>query len=164
MVVLTKAGVFLLHVDCTKKTYVPSQSLNISEKPIFAEDVLLHNLFTLDKDSLNKYPDYSLIQKNDYIIVFCGPLVPHSPNQIKFIFKVKNKLGSQIVLFPFLKLNRGYKLEHIKSLIAEGKLTQKMLNCGNFHIKISRVDFSDLELLVNYDPIVRTYYSSSWKI
>ena len=163
MVVLTKANTFLIQVDSTRKNYVPSRYANIPGDPIFAEDVLLHNRFKLDEESITLNPDFHKVSPNDYLLVFCNPLVPHSPNQIKFIFKVVNKLGNQIVLKSFTKLKRGYTLKHIKSLVEEGKLTKEMLKCGTKGFKICQVNFSNLELLVNFDPLVRTYHASSWK-
>ena len=69
-----------------------------------------------------------------------------------------------MVLKSHTRLNRGYSLDHIKSLVEEGKLSKKMLQCGVKGFKIGEIDYSDLELLVNFDPIVRTYHSSSWKV
>ncbi|NHJ05879.1 MAG: hypothetical protein EAX90_13720 [Candidatus Heimdallarchaeota archaeon] len=163
MPLLKPANVFLIQVDSTRKNYVPRNFVDIKGEPIFAEDVLLHNRFSLDEESIINNPDFHKVKMNDYIVVFCNSLVPHSPNQVKFIFRVVNKLNGQIVLKIFTKLNRGYPLEHIKSLIEEGKLSTKMLNCGIKGFKIGQVEFSDLELLVNFDPIVRTYHSTSWK-
>jgi len=163
MVVLKEANTFLIQVDSTRKNYVPSNFAHIPGDPIFAEDVLLHNRFKLDGESIKANPDFHKVKSNDYILVFCNPLVPHSPNQIKFIFKVVNKLGNQIVLKSFTKLKRGYTLNHIKSLVEEGKLSKGMLKCGINGFKICQVNFLDLELLVNFDPLVRTYHSSSWK-
>ncbi len=163
MVVLKEGNTFLIQVDSTRKNYVPSNFANVTGEPIFAEDVLLHNRFKLDGESIKTNPDFHKVKSNDYILVFCNSLVPHSPNQIKFIFKVVNKLGNQIVLKIFTKLKRGYTLNHIKSLVEEGKLSKKMLNCGVAGFKICQVTFSDLELLINFDPLVRTYHSSSWK-
>jgi len=163
MVVLKEANTFLIQVDSTRKNYIPSNFASIPGEPIFAEDVLLHNRFKLDEESITLNPDFHKVSQNDYLLVFCNPLIPHSPNQIKFIFNVINKLGNQIVLKSFTKLNRGYTLKHIKSLVEEGKLTKEMLNCGTKGFKICQVNFSDLELLVNFDPLVRTYHSTSWK-
>ena len=163
MVVLKEANTFLIQVDSTRKNYVPSNFANVPGDPIFAEDVLLHNRFKLDGESIKVNPDFQKAKPNDYLLVFCNPLVPHSPNQIKFIFKVVNKLGNQMVLKIFTKLKRGYTLKHIKSLVDEGKLSKEMMNCGVKGFKICQVSFSDLELLVNFDPLIRTYHSSSWK-
>ena len=163
MSVLKKANVYLIQVDSTRKNYVPSQFLDIKGKPIFAEDVLLHNRFDLDDESIKHNPDFHNVKNNDYIVVYCNSLVPHSPNQIKFIFTVISKVGKKVVLKSHTKLNRGYPLNHIKSLVEEGKLSKQMLSCGVKGFKIGEIDFSDLELLVNFDPMVRTYYSSSWK-
>ena len=69
-----------------------------------------------------------------------------------------------MVLKQSTKLQRGYTLDHIQSLIDEGKLSENFRKCGEKGFKIIQVQFSDLELIVNYDPIVRSYYSTSWKI
>ena len=161
--VLRPADAFLLQVDSTRKNYVPSKFADIPGKPIFAEDVLLHNRFTIDDESLKLHPDFKKLKVKDYVIVFCNSLVPHSPNQIKFIFQVAAKIGKQVILKVYTKLNRGYTLEHLRSLIDEGKLSRQMNSCGVRGFKISQVEYSDLELLVNFDPIVRTYHSTSWK-
>ncbi|MBK5114111.1 MAG: hypothetical protein KGD59_12250 [Candidatus Heimdallarchaeota archaeon] len=163
MVVLREANTFLIQVDSTRKNYLPSNFTNIPGEPIFAEDVLLHNRFKLDEESITNNPDFHKVNTDNYLLVFCNSLVPHSPNQIKFIFKVVNKLGNQMVLKLFTKLKRGYTLNHIKSLVEEGKLSKEMLNCGTKGFKVCQVNFSDLELLVNFDPLVRTYHSTSWK-
>ncbi len=163
MSVLKRTNAFLIQVDSTRKNFVPRNFINIPGNPIFAEDVLLHNRFSLDDESIKHNPDFMLIKNKDYIIVFCNSLVPHSPNQIKFIFEVLSKLGNQIVLKLFTKLNRGYPLDHIRSLVEEGKLSSKMMKCGTKGFKVEKIDFSDLELLINFDPIVRTYHSTSWK-
>ncbi|MFW9924539.1 MAG: hypothetical protein ACFFDW_14745, partial [Candidatus Thorarchaeota archaeon] len=126
MSLLKKAQAFLIQVDSTRKNYVPSQTYDLKGTPIFAEDVLLHNRFVLDEQSIANNPDFHQLKTNDYVIVYCNSLIPHSPNQIKFIFKVVNKFDSQVVLKIFKKLNRGYSLEHITSLVDEGKLTIKM--------------------------------------
>ncbi|MBN1330843.1 MAG: hypothetical protein JXA54_15325 [Candidatus Heimdallarchaeota archaeon] len=163
MVVLKKANAFLIQVDSTRKNYIPRNFSNILGEPIFAEDILLHNRFTLDEKSIEINSDFSIVKTNDYLVAFCNSLVPHSPNQIKFIFNVQSKIGNQLVVKLFTKLQRGYSLSHIESLIAEGKLSSKMSKCGTKGFKIGQIEFSDLELLFNYDPIVRTYHSSSWK-
>ena len=163
MSLLKKANAFLIQVDSTRKNFVPSRYNGTLGKPIFAEDVLLHNRFKLDAESKETHPDFDKVKIKDYIIVYCNSLVPHSPNQIKFIFTVVSKLGNQIVLRIHTKLNRGYSLEHIQSLIGEGKLSNKMNKCGVKGFKIGQVDFEDLELLINFDPIVRSYHSTSWK-
>lgn len=163
MGVLKRTNAFLIQVDSTRKNYVARNFINIPGNPIFAEDVLLHNRFNLDDESIKHNPDFKLIKNKDYIIVYCNSLVPHSPNQIKFIFEVLSKLGNQIVLKLFTKLNRGYPLDHIRSLVEEGKLSSKMMKCGTKGFKTGKIDFSDLELLINFDPIVRTYHSTSWK-
>lgn len=163
MSLLKRANAFLIQVDSTRKNYVPSKFNGTAGEPIFAEDVLLHNRFKIDAESIKNNQDYSKVKINDYIIVYCNSLVPHSPNQIKFIFKVVSKLRNQIVLKVHTKLNRGYSLPHIQSLIDEGQLSKKMNKCGTKGFKIGQVDFEDLELLINFDPIVRTYHSTSWK-
>ena len=163
MSVLKRANAFLIQVDSTRKNFVPGRYNGTLGNPIFAEDVLLHNRFKLDAESIKNNQDFEKVQINDYIIVYCNSLVPHSPNQIKFIFVVVSKVGSQIVLRNYTKLNRGYSLEHIRSLIDEGKLSKKMDKCGVKGFKIGQVEFEDLELLINFDPIVRSYHSTSWK-
>lgn len=163
MPILKPANVFLIQVDSTRKNYNPRTYVKEKGEPIFAEDVLLHNRFSLDEESIRYNPDFHKVKVNDYFVIYCNSLVPHSPNQIKFIFKVASNLNNQFVLKIFTKLNRGYPLDHIKSLVEEGKLSRKMLKCGSNGFKIGQIDFSDLELLVNFDPIVRTYHSSSWK-
>jgi len=163
MNLLKRADAFLIQVDSTRKNYVPSKFNGTVGTPIFAEDVLLHSRFKIDAVSIKNNPDYEKVKINDYFIVYCNSLVPHSPNQIKFIFKVVSKVGNQIVLKLHTKLNRGYSLDHIHSLVAEGKLTKEMNKCGTKGFKICQVDFEDLELLVNFDPIIRSYHSTSWK-
>ncbi|HUT79749.1 MAG TPA: hypothetical protein VMZ29_00995 [Candidatus Bathyarchaeia archaeon] len=163
MVVLKKANAFLIQVDSTRKNFVPRNFSGIPGEPIFAEDILLHNRFSLDEESIKINPDFSKIKANDYLVAYCNSLVPHSPNQIKFIFSVQTKIGNQLVVKLFTKLQRGYTLSHIESLIAEGKLSSKMAKCGSMGFKVGEINFSDLELLFNYDPIVRSYHSSSWK-
>ncbi len=163
MNLLKRTNAFLIQVDSTRKNYVPSKFNETLGKPIFAEDVLLHNRFKIDAESMKNNQDYEKVKINDYFIVYCNSLVPHSPNQIKFIFKVVSKLGNQIVLRIHTKLSRGYSLNHIHSLIDEGKLSKKMNQCGIKGFKIGQVDFEDLELLINFDPIVRSYHSTSWK-
>ncbi|MHA1212557.1 MAG: hypothetical protein ACTSSH_08855, partial [Candidatus Heimdallarchaeota archaeon] len=143
--------------------YVPKTFSKVPGKPIFAEDILLHNRFALDAKSIEINPDYNLVSVKDYLVVYCNSLVPHSPNQIKFIFNVISKIGNQLVLKLFTKLRRGYSLPHIISLVEEGKLSSKMTKCGVDGFKIGQIDYADLELIINYDPIVRTYQSSSWK-
>lgn len=136
---------------------------NTSGKPIYAEDVLLHSRLKLSKEDFREHPEFKKVKKNDYLIAYCTPLVPHSPNQIKFIFRVVSKIKNLFVLKTYTKLRRGYSLEHIHSLVEEGQLSKKMLHAGKQGFHICQVPFSDLELLVNYDPIVRSYHSSSWK-
>ncbi|NHJ48192.1 MAG: hypothetical protein FK733_10435 [Asgard group archaeon] len=131
--------------------------------PIVAEDVLLHNRFTLDEESIKHNPDFHKVKVNDYLVVFCSSLVPHSPNQIKFIFLVSSKINNQFVLKNIKKLARGYNAAHIVSLVEEGKLSKKLLQCETVSHKICQIDYSDLELIINFDPIVRTYHSTSWK-
>jgi hypothetical protein len=162
MVVLQQAKVFLIYVESTRKSRFRLKN-KMPGEPIFAEDVLLHNRFSLDVESINHNPDYSKIEVNDYFIVYCSSLVPHSPNQIKFIFQVSSKVNNQFVVKLVKKLNRGYSLKHIISLVDEGKLTKNFHLCNEAKQKICQIEFSDLELLINYDPIVRTYHSTSWK-
>ena len=164
MVILREANTFLAKVDSTRKNYVPRNFSQSKGKPIFAEDILLHNRFTLDNESISINPDFHKTKVGDYLVVFCNSLVPHSPNQIKFIFKIATTIGNQMVLKPFTKLKMGYTLEHLTSLVEEGKLSRNLLNCNKDGFKIGQIDFADLELLVNYDPLIRTYHSTSWKI
>lgn len=164
MVVLKKADAFLIKVDSTRKNYSRAKFDNRHGLPIFAEDVLLHNRFTLDNLALQHNSDFHEVKINDYIVVYCNALIPHSPDQIKFIFQVASKIGNQIVLKPFTTLKWGYTFPHIRSLVEEGKLSRELLNCKKATFRIGRIAYSDLELLVNFDPIVRTYHSSSWKI
>ncbi|NHJ38955.1 MAG: hypothetical protein FK731_02900 [Asgard group archaeon] len=163
MVLLKEANVFLIYVESTRKNEKRAKISNMPGNPIYAEDILLHNRFVLDDESIKVNPDYHLININDYLVVFCSSLVPHSPNQIKFIFKIKSKVGNQFVLKQFHKLGRGYTAEHIKSLVEEGKLSSELSHCYKADLKICKIKFKDLELLINYDPIIRTYHSSSWK-
>lgn len=164
MSVLKKANAYLIQVDSTRKNYVPSQVLNSKESPIFAEDILLHNRFTLNQQTAKNNTEFNNIKKGDYLVVYCNSLVPHSPNQIKFIFTVINRFDNIITLKIHTKLNRGYPLDHIYSLVDEGKLSPKMRNCGKTGFKLCQIPFDDVELLINFDPIVRTYHSTSWKI
>ncbi|NHK32703.1 MAG: hypothetical protein FK730_15240 [Asgard group archaeon] len=164
MVVLKKANVFLVYVESTRKNKMRTKISNMPGNPIFAEDVLLHNRFILDEESINVNPDFFQVKISDYMVVFCSSLVPHSPNQIKFIFQIKSKIGNQFVLKQVHKLARGYTADHIKSLVEEGKLSQELSHCYKADLKICMIKFSDLELLINYDPLIRTYHSSSWKM
>jgi len=164
MVILKQADAFLIKVDSTRKNYSRFKFDNQFGLPIFAEDVLLHNRFTLDTTSIQHNPDFSLVKQEDYIVVYCNALIPHSPNQIKFIFQVKTKIGNQVALKPFTTLKRGYPFAHIESLVEEGKLSPAFLNCKKEGYKIGKIAYSDLELLVNFDPLVRSYHSSSWKL
>ena len=163
MSVLKPSNTYLIQVDSTRKNYTPSNFSNIPGEPIFAEDVLLHNRFVLDEESIKINQDFLKLKNNDYIIVYCNSLVPHSPNQIKFIYSIISKIGNKVILKIKKKLLRGYKLDHILSLVDEGKLSENMKYCGKPGFKIIQVEFSDLELLINYDPIIRSYHSTSWK-
>ncbi|MFX1537154.1 MAG: hypothetical protein ACFFDI_23335 [Promethearchaeota archaeon] len=163
MAILKKANVFLIRVDTSRKNYVPSKFPDTPGKPIFAEDVILHNRYKLDNPDHEMLAEFQRVKNGDYLIVFCSSLVPACPNQIKYIFTVASKIQNQLVLKIHTRLHRGYTLDHVRSLVEEGKLSRKMLNCEVKGFKICEVEFSDLELLVNYDPIVRTYHSSSWK-
>lgn len=163
MVILKEANVFLIYVESTRKNEKRTRISDMPGNPIYAEDVLLHNRFILDNDSIDVNPDFHQVKINDYIVVFCSSLVPHSPNQIKFIFQIKSKIGSQFVLKQVHKLARGYTADHVKSLVDEGKLSKELSHCYKTDLKICMIKFTDLELLIYYDPIIRTYHSTSWK-
>ncbi|MEA2070300.1 MAG: hypothetical protein U9O98_03325 [Asgard group archaeon] len=164
MPLLTKADAYLIKVDSSRKNYVPSKTPVIPKNPIFAEDVILHNRFILPKNEITKNPDFKKVQQNDYIVVFCSSLVPHSPKQIKFIYRVKSKIQNKIILKKFTKLQRGYSFKHLVALCKEGQLSSNLQKAlTEEEHKITQIQYSDVELLVNFDPIVRTYHSSSWK-
>jgi hypothetical protein len=160
---LKKANVFLIQVDSTRKNYHPPRTVQSALQPIFAEDILLHHRLKIVNPNKEEKKVLKKVQENDYIVVFCNQLVPHSPNQIKFIYTVTSIINNQIVLKVYTSLNRGYPLDHLHDLVAEGKLSPEMGKIGEGKKRIWEIAFSDLELLINYDPIVRTYSSTSWK-
>jgi hypothetical protein len=162
MVILNKANVFLIQAESTRKHLVASK-VRTRDGFVLAEDILLHNRFTITKALNKKHPEFNQMEKGDYVVVYCNSPVPHSPNQIKFVYQLKNKLNRTFVLTTVQKLRRGYILSHLQSLVEEGKLSRAISNCGENGFVITQISFSDLELIINYDPLVRTYSSSSWK-
>jgi hypothetical protein len=103
--------------------------------------------------------DFGEIKLHDIIIQYCTRNVANCPSQIKNIYNViKIESIDEDRTYPHIirlkldrSLNRGCELSTIQQLVAQGRLSIKMKNCGQRGFNICQVGLEDYQELLSWD-------------
>ena len=103
--------------------------------------------------------DFEEVKPGDVIIQYCASTVKSHPSQIYNIFSVvKTEMIDEEKTKPHiirLKLERTLKcgcgFSTIRHLVAQGRLSKKMNNCGQRGFNICKVEFEDYQAIIDWD-------------
>jgi hypothetical protein len=119
----------------------------------WVDEIFEHNKYINEGwTESTKDQDFGKAEAGDIVLVYCTSSVEECPKQIRYIYRVLDKprrheLGMKLLV----KLRRRLGLTTIKSMVRDGKLSQKMKNCGRQGFNICQVEYSDYEAIINWD-------------
>ena len=143
----------------------------------YADEIIRYNYYRHEGNISGKDQDFTRVKVGDYILVYCGHDVKESPKMLKYIYQVVGKefipeneidevvKSGKITLEDAEELKRlprvlrlrlfrtlkGLEREKIKELVNSGKLSSKMGKCGDPGFNIAKVEYNDLETILELD-------------
>lgn len=147
--------VFLIQAS-GNETDEQSPASTYAEEPIdygFYEHSNWHNQ--------KKDEDFGKVSEGDIVLLYCTANVDESPKQIKYVFRVKDKIEdrwggeeegvpNKITLEQERELSPGFPLENIRQWVDEGKLSESMNRAGTQGFNITEVKESDYEAITDW--------------
>jgi len=139
-----------------------AESTHDTEANTWAEEPLEYGYYRHNSWHKGKRDkEFGNIEEGDIILLYCTGNVDQYPKQIKYIYKVEEKLekrgegnigtDNQINLSVEKELKRGFDLSLIRKFVDEGKLSERMNKAGTRGFNLTQVEEKDFETILEWD-------------